>query len=374
MVDPFIVMDLMAKANELEGCGKHIIHMEVGQPSTPAPRSSLEAASKMLTQNKLGYTEALGIPVLRERISKHYQDLYGLSVAPERIVVTTGSSGGFVLAFLACFEAGQRAGLPCPGYPCYRQILKSLGIEPVDLASPESSRWMPDEKIIEQAAREHDIKGLILASPTNPTGTMLTRDVLSKIVMKASELGLWFISDEIYHGLTYEGQATTALEYTDDVIVINSFSKYFSMTGWRIGWMVVPEDMVRVVERLVQNLFISVPTISQFAALAAFDGYEELERNKKVYEKNREILLNELPQAGIDKTFPADGAFYLYADMSRFTDDSLVFAHKMLDEIGVATTPGIDFDPHNGKQYVRFSYARSSDDMVEACKRIKGWL
>lgn len=373
-IDSFIVMDLMSQAEQLEISGRDIMHMEVGQPGTPAPQTAIEAAEKALRSDRLGYTLARGIAPLRERIARHYKDWHGVSVDPERIIITTGSSSAFILTFLACFDAGANVALPRPGYPCYRQIMGALGINPVDLPLSGEGRWMPDGDMLGASISEQNTEGLILASPANPTGTMLKREVLSDLIRTSVENDSWFISDEIYHGLSYEQEAHTALEFSDDVIVINSFSKYFSMTGWRIGWMVVPEYSIRTFERLAQNFFISVPTISQYAALGAFDGYEELESYKKVYANNRDLLLNELPAAGITEILPADGAFYIYADMSNYTDNSLEFCSKMLNEIGVAATPGLDFDPVNGNRFVRFSYSGTTEHMCEAARRIKDWL
>ncbi len=373
-IDSFIVMDLMAQAALLEKQGRDIIHMEVGQPGTSAPQAALRAAEEAIRSDRLGYTLALGMEPLRERISEYYKEKYKVAVSPERIIITTGSSAGFLLSFLSCFDQGDNVALTRPGYPCYRQIMKTLGINPIDLPLSGDERWMPSATMLEQAIRERGAKGVIMASPANPTGTALEADRLSALIEVAVKNKAWFISDEIYHGLTYYKEDSTALQFSDDVIVINSFSKYFSMTGWRVGWMVVPENSIRTFERLAQNLFISVPTISQFAALGAFDGREELEGYKKQYKKNRELLLNELPDAGFSEILPADGAFYLYTDVSKYTDNSLDFCNRMLTEIGVAATPGIDFDPVNGKHYVRFSYAGTYSDMEEAAKRLNGWL
>ncbi|MGH1350189.1 MAG: pyridoxal phosphate-dependent aminotransferase [Methyloligellaceae bacterium] len=373
-IDSFIVMDLMAQAAQLESQGKDIVHMEVGQPGTPAPKSALLAAENAMKSDKLGYTLALGMEPLRERIAEYYKQKYAVSVSPERIIITTGSSAGFILSFLSCFDQGQNVALTRPGYPCYRQIMKTLGITPVDLPLSSEERWMPTASMLENAILSEGVKGVILASPANPTGTMLEEERLASLIDVSVRNRSWFISDEIYHGLTYDADDTTALKFSDDVIVINSFSKYFSMTGWRVGWMVVPENSIRTFERLAQNMFISVPTISQFAALGAFDGQEELEQYKSQYRKNRELLLNEFPGAGITEILPADGAFYLYADVSKYTDNSLEFCNKMLREAGVAATPGIDFDPVNGKRYVRFSYAGTYADMQKAAQRLGEWL
>lgn len=374
LINPFIVMDIMALANEHQHQGGDIIHMEVGQPSTPAPSAALKAVERALHEDVLGYTEACGLSKLRERISRHYADTCSVDIAPERIVVTMGSSAAFILAFLLCFEQGDAVALPSPGYPCYRNIMTALGMTPVDLALKADHRWMPRSDDLQAAVRNDHVQGLILASPANPTGTMLSSDALAALVQTSQEHNVWFISDEIYHGLTYEMSAETALQFSNDVIVINSFSKYFSMTGWRIGWMVVPEYLIRPVERLAQNLFISPPTISQIAALGAFEAREELENHKKAYQRNRDMLLEELHTAGFRDILPADGAFYLYANISAFSDDSVGFVKKMLTDIGVATTPGVDFDPERGAHYVRFCYAQDFHSMHTAAKRIQGWV
>lgn len=372
-IAPFIVMDVMQAAAAREATGQRVIHMEVGQPGTPAPASAREAVERAMRTETLGYTLALGLPRLRERIARHYKDWYGLDLSPERVVVTNGSSAAFVLTFLALFDAGQRVGLPSPGYPCYRHILTALGQQPVILEAGESSRWMPTAAQIDEASTRDGLAGVLIASPANPTGTMLEPQRLQEILSVCRRRSIWFISDEIYHGLTYGLPAETALKHSDGVVVINSFSKYFSMTGWRVGWMVVPEELVRTVERLAQNLYIAPPTVAQVAALGAFDGIAELEANKRVYAANRELLLSELPKAGLDRILPADGAFYLYADVSRFTDDSLSFAKLMLEETGIAATPGVDFDEARGRQFVRFSYAGTTADMAEAAERLKDW-
>ncbi len=372
-IDPFIVMDVMQAAAAKEATGARVIHMEVGQPGTPAPRAAREAVKRALDSEPLGYTLALGLPALRERIAQHYQERYGLSISPERVVITNGSSAAFVLGFLALFDIGARVGLTSPGYPCYRHILTALGCNPVMLETGPESRWMPTAEQVEATARRVGLSGLLIASPANPTGTMLEPERLAAIVAVCREAGITFISDEIYHGLTYAVPAETALRYADDVVVINSFSKYFSMTGWRVGWMVLPPSLVRVVERLAQSLYISPPAVAQVAALGAFAATEELEANARVYAANRTLLLEQLPKAGIDRIVPADGAFYLYCDVSRFTDDSLAFARAMLDETSVAATPGVDFDAARGHKFLRFSYAGSTADMAEAATRLQSW-
>lgn len=371
-IDPFVVMDVMREANARQACGGDIIHMEVGQPGTPAPRLVREAVAREMERGALGYTDALGLPALRERIARHYRDAHQLDVSAERIVVTTGSSAGFVLAFLALLDAGDGLALPQPGYPCYRQIARVLGLKPILLPARAESRFMPAPEEVARAFSEGGARALLLASPANPTGAMLPAAELGRLI-EAAAPG-FFISDEIYHGLTYSAPAATALSFSSDAIVINSFSKYYSMTGWRVGWVVAPENLVRVFERLVQNLYIAAPAISQVGALAAFDAIEELEAYKAVYAQNRALLLEELPRAGFDRLAPADGAFYLYADVSTLTADSESFVQRMLKETGVATTPGIDFDGEEGRRFVRFSYSGPLADMREAARRLRAWV
>ncbi|KUO58388.1 MAG: 1-aminocyclopropane-1-carboxylate deaminase [Alphaproteobacteria bacterium BRH_c36] len=366
-------MDVMNAAAAREQAGHHIIHMEVGQPGTPAPETARNALRNAIDTDNLGYTLALGSDSLRRRIARHYRDSYDVEVDPARIIVTSGSSGAFILAFTALFDAGARIALPSPGYPCYRHILTTLDLVPELIETSANGRWMPTSRDIEEADLRSRLAGILVASPANPTGTMLEPTRLSELVETSRRLGLWFISDEIYHGLTYEVPAATALAYSQDAIVINSFSKYFSMTGWRVGWMVVPERCIRVFERLAQNLFICAPSASQAAALGAFDGGAELEANKRTYAVNRDLLLRELPKAGFDKIVPADGAFYLYCDISDFGLDSPELCRRILDDAGVAITPGVDFDPVRGGRYVRFSYARATPDIVEAARRLIAW-
>jgi aspartate/methionine/tyrosine aminotransferase len=373
-VPPFIVMDVMAAAAQREAQGAHIIHMEVGQPAAPAPATAIKAAQDALTRGRIGYTETLGIPSLRARIARHYQDAYNLALDPARVVVTTGSSGGFILAFLSMFEPGDRVALANPGYPPYRHILSALGCEPVLIETSAETRWALSAKALIAAHQRAPLKGVVIASPANPTGTMMDADALTRLIAVAEAEGIRVISDEIYHGLDYAFAAETAANTSERVVVINSFSKYFCMTGWRVGWMVVPDALVRPIERLQGNLAISVPTLAQIAAEAAFDGREEMEAVKHGYEENRRILTEGLPKAGLDKFLPVDGAFYLYADISRFSDDSLDFAKRMLNEADVAATPGIDFDPVNGRRFLRFCYAGSAAEMREAAERIGNWL
>lgn len=369
-VQPFLVMDMMREAGRLEAGGRDIIHMEVGQPSGGPARKVIEAAQHALNTERLGYVDALGIVPLRERIARHYAETYQVDVPSERIVVTTGSSAAFLLAFTSCFDRGQKVGLATPGYPAYRNILKATDLEVVDIETTAASRWAPTADDV----TGKNLDGLLVASPANPTGTMLPPDELETLMQACKQSDVRFISDEIYHELTWGMPQATALQFDNDAIVINSFSKYYCMTGWRVGWMVVPESLIRPIECLSQNLYISTPAISQYAALAAFDAREELDERKAVYAANREFLMNELPVIGIDKFTPVDGAFYIYADVSRFTNDSLDFTARMVKEAGVATTTGLDFDPHQGNHYIRMSFAGSLDEMKEAIKRLKTWL
>ena len=367
-VDPFIVMDVMEAARKAEAAGRRIIHMEVGQPATPAPKGARQALARALEQ-PLGYTVALGLPELRQGIAALYQRWYGIDLDPARVVVTPGSSGAFILAFSALFDAGDRVALGEPGYPSYRQILRAMSLEPVGMPTRIEDRYQPRPKDL-----PGDVQGLILASPGNPSGTVLRRDELAALTARAAELGISVISDEIYHGLDYGAGFHSALEVTDDVIVINSFSKYFSMTGWRVGWMVVPETMIRTVERIAQNMFICPPHASQVAALTALDCVDEAEANLAVYARNRALLLERLPQIGFDRVAPPEGAFYIYADVSELTRNSLNFAAEILEKAGVAVTPGLDFDPLRGAQTLRFSYAGSTADIAEGLDRLAAFM
>ncbi|MGJ5131618.1 pyridoxal phosphate-dependent aminotransferase [Bradyrhizobium oligotrophicum] len=373
-VPPFMVMDVMAAAERIEAGGGHVIHMEVGQPAAPAPRAAIAAAHAALDQARIDYTSALGLLSLRQRIARHYRETHACEVDPARIVITTGSSAGFILAFLAMFEPGDRVAVTVPGYPPYRHILTALGCEPVLIETTAENRHALTGEALLAAHRETPLKGVLVASPANPTGTMMSREALGGVIAAARDAGIRFISDEIYHGLDYAFPAVTAAELSREALIINSFSKYFCMTGWRIGWMVVPDALVRPIERLQQNLAISVPTLSQIAAEAAFDGRTEMEAIKHGYQENRRILIEGFPKAGLTRFLPADGAFYLYADVSDFTSDSFDFAKRMLEETHVAATPGVDFDPIHGRSFVRFSYARSAEDMREAVARIARWL
>lgn len=369
-VDPFIVMDVMEAARQAEAAGRHIIHMEVGQPGTGAPKGAVKAVAQAMESDSMGYTVALGLPALRARIARLYGDWYNVDLNPDRVIVTPGSSGAFLLAFTSLFDSGARVGIGAPGYPSYRQILHSLGMQPVDIETDPANRYQP----VPADLAGLDLAGLMVASPANPTGTMLDHAALGALMGAASEAGISFISDEIYHGLEYEAKAVTALEISDQAYVINSFSKYFSMTGWRVGWMVVPEDHVRVIERIAQNMFICPPHVSQVAALAAMDCEDELQANVEVYRTNRALMLDGLPKAGFTRIAPPDGAFYVYADVSDLTDDSLAFASEILEQAGVAVTPGVDFDQGRGARTLRFSYARSTADIREGLDRLARFM
>jgi aspartate/methionine/tyrosine aminotransferase len=367
-ISPFIALDVLRHANERAAAGGDVLHLEIGQPSTPAPTPVLEAARRALDGQGLGYTEALGIPELRRRIAEHYQERYGVAIGPHRVAVSTGSSGAFLLTFLAAFDAGDRVALAAPGYPAYRNILASLGIQPIDLPARAEDRFQPTVELIEGLG--HPIDGLIVASPSNPTGTLLSRDELARLCAYCRDRGIRIVSDEIYHGITYERDPVTALAFGDDPVVVNSFSKYFSMTGWRLGWMVLPEELVRPVECLAQSFCISPPTLSQLGALAVFECREELDGNVARYRRNRDLLVRRLPEAGIARFAPPEGAFYLYADVADLTNDSEDFCRTLLAETGVALTPGTDFDRARGHAFVRISFAGAEADIAAALDRL----
>jgi aspartate/methionine/tyrosine aminotransferase len=371
MIPSFLVMDIMEAAAKREAEQKAVYHLEVGQPGTPAPQGVLAAAKRALDENRLGYTLSMGIPELRAAIANHYAKTYNVDLDPARVVVTTGSSAGFVLSFLSAFDPADRVAMASPGYPCYRNILSAFGIEPVLLLTEAEHRFQPTPELLEKAAREGGpIDGLIIASPSNPTGTMIGPDEMSALTDYCRENNIRLISDEIYHGLTYENTASTALAFDENAVIINSFSKYFSMTGWRLGWMVIPEDLMRAVECLAQNLFISAPTLSQIGGVAAFDCEDELSANIMKYKANRDLLLAKLPKAGFDRLAPVDGAFYIYADVTELTNDSLSFCRRILNETGVAIASGVDFDPDRGHRFVRFSFAESGEQVAGAAEAL----
>ena len=365
-VDPFIVMDVMENARKAEEKGEDIVHMEVGQPGTPAPIEAQRQLIEKMKNDSMGYTVALGIPELRKRISQLYGDWYNLDLNPDRIIITSGSSAGFILSFSSLFDAKDRVGICSPGYPSYRQILKAQDLETVLIETKFENNFQPFASDLKGL----NLSGVLIASPANPTGSMLNYNQLESLILSSLEQNISFISDEIYHGIEYEKKATTALQITNQCYVINSFSKYFSMTGWRIGWMVVPEDHIRQIERLAQNMFICAPHASQIAALHALDCEDELKNNLDVYKENRKLMIKGLKDSGFSKISSPDGAFYIYADVSKFCSDSLEFANRVLKEANVAITPGLDFDPKRGNSTIRFSYARSTEDITRGIDRL----
>ncbi len=371
-IPPFIVMDVLRSANERQAAGGAVFHLEVGQPGTGAPGPVLDAVRQAVGKGRLGYTDAMGVPILRERIARHYRDRYGAAVDPARIAVTTGSSGAFLLAFLSAFDVGDRVGVPTPGYPAYRNILRALGVEVVEVRTPFQDGFRMTPSLLQERGERLD--GLVLASPANPTGTVLDRGELAALVRFCAESGIRLVSDEIYHGITYDRAAASALELTDEAIVINSFSKYYSMTGWRLGWMVLPDELVRPVECIAQNLFISPPTLSQVAGLEAFEATQELDAHVARYRRNRDRILAALPAMGIRRWGPVEGAFYVYAHVGDFTPNSEAFCREMLAEAGVATTPGTDFDPSEGGSFLRISYAGQEAEVEGALAAIGRWL
>ena len=369
-IAPFYVMEVMRAAAALEASGSEVLHLEVGQPSTPAPEGARDRAISAIQNEILGYTSALGMDSLRERLSLHYREWYDTEVGPERIAITLGASGAFTLAFLACFEAGDRVAVPTPGYPCYRNTLRALGVEVIDLPVGYDTRFQPSPRIL---APLGPIDGLVVASPSNPTGTMLLPSELTELTHWCATESVRLISDEIYHGITYGTSAPTVAAEWDEAVIVNSFSKYFSMTGWRLGWLVLPQNLVSPVARLAQNAFIAAASVSQHAALGAFESHGELEANVERYSVNRNILLEGLPRAGITQLAPADGAFYIWAQVDHLSDDSQNFAEEWLKDLGIAVTPGIDFDPSQGHRFIRFSFAGSTREVEETVRKLVVW-
>ncbi|MGH3862661.1 pyridoxal phosphate-dependent aminotransferase [Actinokineospora sp.] len=371
-VPPFHVMDVLAAANARQRAHGDVVSLAAGQPSTGAPKAVRFAAAEALGTQALGYTEQLGIPELREAIAGHYERLHSLDVSPQDVVITTGSSGGFLLAFLSAFDAGDRVALARPGYPAYRNILNALGCEVVELPCDESTRFQPTVAMLDELG---PIDGLIVASPANPTGTVLDPAELAAIAGWCAERGVQLVSDEIYHGISYGAETSTAWQYSRESIVVNSFSKYFAMTGWRLGWLLVPQRLQRAVSALTGNFTICAPAISQLAAVAAFEpeSYDELDGHVARYATNRELLLTGLPELGIDRIAPADGAFYAYADVTHLTHDSMSFCQRLLADTGLAIVPGIDFDPVDGNRFVRLSFAGATADIEEALRRLRSW-
>ena len=371
-VEPFYAMEILREANALEAMGKKIWHLETGEPLAGAPKKVLSAAKDYINTKHIGYTDALGIPELRERVSQHYFDYYGLHVQSKNIAITTGSSAGLLLSLLAAFDVGDKIAVAEPGYPAYLNMLHSLNIEPVSFRTTFKTRFQPTIEILDSLPS--DVDGLIIASPANPTGSILSNEELSKISCWCENNNVRIISDEVYHGVTYGSKSKSVLGDNKKAIVANGFSKYYAMTGWRLGWIIMPDDLVQAVERLAQNLFISPPAISQNAAIHAFDCSDELDLNLKCYSKNQKILKSALERSGFGQVSPPDGAFYLYVDISPLSNNSEKFCKQMLSQAGIAATPGIDFDPKQGKSYVRFSYAGSTEDILGASSAIEKWV
>lgn len=377
-IPPFYVMDVWLAAAERQRSHGDLVNLSAGQPSAGAPEPVRAAAAAALAANQLGYTVALGIPELREAIARSYDSAHGIAVDPADVVITTGSSGGFLLAFLACFDVGDRVLVSSPGYPCYRNILSALGCEVVDIACGPDTRFQPTVAMVAAAHAEAPLSGVVVASPANPTGTVIPPAELAAIAAWCDETGVRLISDEVYHGLVYPGAPATSCAWSTsrNAVVANSFSKYYAMTGWRLGWLLVPESLQRAVDRLTGNFTICPPVLSQVAAVAAFtpESVAESEGHLVHYSANRTRLLDGLRAIGLDRLAPTDGAFYVYADVSEFTTDSLGFCEKLLADTGVAIAPGIDFDPVRGGTYVRLSFAGPTSDIDEAVGRIGEWL
>lgn len=370
-VPPFMVMDVLRAASEREIRGGDVLHLEIGQPSRGLPPAAAqEVARELVSGDPMGYTMAQGIPALRRRIAARARAAYGVDIDPDRVFCAMGSSSAFLIAFLSAFAPGDRVALASPGYPAYRHILKAVGVEPVLLPVGPETRFQPTPKMLEGI----EIDGLIVASPSNPTGSMLPPEALRELAEICHARGIRLISDEIYHGITYGMQAATAAAFSPSAVVINSFSKYYCMTGWRLGWLVLPEDMLRPVECLAQNLFISPPTISQVAAVQAFDRLDEFDAVVRGYARNRDLLVQGLAGIGISRVAPPDGAFYVYADVSHLGLDSAELCRRMLAEVGVAVAPGWDFDPEGGGGSIRFSYSGSASTVVTAVERLRDWL
>ena len=375
-IPPFYVMDVWLAAAERQRTHGDLINLSAGQPSVGAPEPVRAAAARLLEANNLGYTVALGIPELREEIAHNYGDRYGIEVGVDDVVLTTGSSGGFLLTFLSCFDVGDRVAMASPGYPCYRNILSALGCEVVEIECGPETRFQPTVQLL--AELDPPIKGVIVASPANPTGTVIEPDELAAIARWCEASGVRLISDEVYHGLVYPGAPATscAWETSRNAVVLNSFSKYFAMTGWRLGWMLVPEDLRRAVDCLTGNFTICPPVLPQYAAVAAFtpESIAEAQGHLAHYGRNRDTLIAGLHQIGLTRLAPADGAFYIYADVSDFTGDSLAFCEKLLADTGLAIAPGVDFDTVRGPSHVRLSFAGPSSDIDEALRRLGPWL
>lgn len=368
----FRALDMLRQVNERIVDGDDIVNMAPGQPSVGAPQPVLDYAVQVLKNDpKQGYTEAVGMPLLRDRIAVYYRERYGIELDHKNVAITTGSSGGFLLAFLSAFDAGDKIALTTPTYPAYRNILQALGLEIVTIETTAETDYQPTADILEKSGQDFD--GLIICSPSNPTGTMIPDQELEKICNWCDDNNVRLLSDEAYHGITYDEPAQTALKYTDNAIILNTFSKYFAMTGWRLGWLVLPDSLSDRVKKLAESLTVSPPTLAQHLAYKIFDHTDTLDDYVDVYRKNREVLLAELPKAGFDKISNAKGAFYLYLDVHHLTNDAEEFCQRMLHEAKVAATPGMDFDTERGNGTIRISYAGKTEDIIDACERLKAW-
>ena len=365
-------MEMLREANNLEKKGNDIIHLEIGEPSSSAPSAVIENAKNILSKKKpVPYTDALGIFTLREKISRYYSDFFSVKIHPKNIIITSGTSGGFVLSLLAAFDSGDKIAISIPAYPAYKNILLSLGLVPVEIKTKKIDKYQPTLMQIKELG---NIDGLIIASPSNPTGSMFEDKVLVEIAKYCDHKGIRILSDEIYHGITYEKKALSIAGISQNGIILNGFSKYFCMTGWRIGWLVVPDELIKPIEKLAQNLFISTNSLSQMSAVYAFDCHNEMEEIINNYKKNRNILINSLKEVDILNIAPCDGAFYIYADISHLTENSMNFCLDLLRAVGVAITPGIDFDSTDGKSFVRFSYACDKKSIIKATDRLINWV
>ena len=371
-IKTFRALDILKQANEYKEKGIDIARMGAGQPNLGAPQEALNyAISKITSDPRQGYSEALGMPALRERIADYYHNYYNVQVSPNNIVVTAGSSGSFVLDFITAFNAGDRVALITPTYPAYRNILKALNIEAVEIEATAEDNYQPTLELLKNCGKTFD--GIIINSPSNPAGTMIDDNELEKICNWCDEKNICLISDEAYHGITYGKKAQTARKYSQNAIILNTFSKYFAMTGWRLGWSILPDNMMERIKKLSESLFVSAPTISQHLAYKIFDHTKELDSYVEEYRKNKEILINELPKAGITDFTTAEGAFYIYANISELSNNSEEFCSKILNEAHVSLTPGVDFDLTRGHKYIRICYAGSQENIIEACKRLKNW-
>jgi aspartate/methionine/tyrosine aminotransferase len=368
-ISPFRAIAVSRRAHEMKAEGRRILHMEFGQPSTGAPAAAIAAAHEVLDKDAMGYWES---PPLKARIARHYKDTYGVTVPPSRIAITCGASPALVLALATAFNPGDRIALARPGYVAYRNTIRALNLLPVEIPCGEAERFQLTAAALE--ALEPSPAGVIIASPANPTGTIIAETELRAIADVARKRGIRIISDEIYHGLSYGPKIHSILEFEPAAYVVNSFSKYFSMAGWRLGWLVSPEDGAARTGAYIGNLFLTAPSLAQHAGLVAMDSREELDGHVEVYRRNRQLLLDALPRLGLERIAPPDGAFYIYADISRFTDDSLAFCMKLLEDTGIATAPGVDFDPVDGHRFMRFSFALSTDEIEEALGKLEPWF